>query len=360
MFASAVLTTASSALGQVSQNFDGVASLHTLTGACWQFMGATVATASTNNKSLALKAPYADGTAWIRTAFIELTATSNISFSYRLEEALPAGASRRIYVRLLDINGDYTSLASIVLDHQSATAPLFFSATSPISGVKRLVIEVTASGSETTALHVDNIAVDGNYELNAPYGCKAEGEGNTSIHYLKNFKGALFGNKVQLQWTVAENENNKYFEVEKSSDGKEFKSLATMQSTEKKGDESYQFTDALQGQGYYRLKLVNNNNIRMYSNVTYFKTNTIGSNEVTLFQNPVQQNIKFGFTSETKAVGMITVYDLSGRKILQRSQEVVKGYNMMNIPVEMYLSRGMYLLEVVYDNNRLTTKLRKD
>ena len=353
------LSAALTGFTQVNQDFNAVSNLNALTSKCWQHAGAALTTTSTSNNTLALTAPFVDGTAWVRTAFIEFTTSSNIRFTYQLAEPLSNGVSRRLYIRLLDIDGNYTPIGSIVLDHQSGITPVTFSSLSPITGVQRLVIEVTSSGNEATSVYIDDLAVDGTFEYNAPYGCKDSEDGTTSIHYLKNFKGTLVGDKVQLQWTVAENENNKFFELQKSSDGKEFKSIAVINSTTKAGEEGYQFSDALQGQSYYRLKLVNKNNIRMYSNVAYFKNNLAGSNDLTVFQNPVQQNVKFGFTSEAKTNVVVTLYDLSGRKVLQRNMEAVKGYNVMTVPIEQHLNAGMYVMEVMYATNRMTVKLLK-
>jgi hypothetical protein len=355
---SVVITAATTGFAQVTQDFNALYNMNALTSKCWQHAGGSITNNSSSNNSLALTAPFADGTAWVRTAFVELTTSSTIRFTYQLANPLPDGVTRRLYVRLMDIDGSYTAIGSFVLDHQSGTTPVNFYSLSPVNGVRRLVIEATAYGNEVTPVLIDDLRVDGTYEYNAPYGCKDNEEGTTSIHYLKNFKGTLTGDKVHLQWTVAENENNKYFEIQKSSDGKDYKTVAVINSTLKAGEEAYQYLDALQGHSYYRLKLVTKNNIRMYSNVTYFK-NTSAVNDLTILQNPVQQQAKFAFTSEAKAMAAVTLFDFSGRKILQRNMDMVKGYNMVSLPLDGNLKPGMYVLEILNAGNRMTAKILK-
>lgn len=361
LFVAAVFTTLLTVFGQVKLDFENISSLNVLTDKCWQFYG-TALTSSRNatNKCLSLNPPSADGASWIQTAYIELTSASAISFTYQLAGRLSNGASRRLYVRLLGIDGTYTPVGAITLDHQSNTTPFTFSATSPISGVQRLVIEVTSSGNPSTALYLDELIIGGTFEYNLPYGCKANEDGVASIHYLKSFRGQLSGDKAQLEWTVAENENNSYFEVEKSSDGKEFKSIAHIKSTAKVAEEVYSYSDPLQPHAYYRLKLVSKNNIRMHSNVVFLKSNLATANSLTLLQNPVQHSLKFSFVSDTKSASVLTVYNLSGSKIFQTNFQTVKGYNVITTPFGPQLKTGMYLLEVVYANHRSTAKFSKE
>ena len=58
------------------------------------------------------------------------------------------------------------------------------------------------------------------------------------------------------------------FEIEKSSNGKEFKMAALVFGTEKTGDENYKFFEkAVSKKVYYRIKMVGKDNSIRYSEV---------------------------------------------------------------------------------------------
>lgn len=328
-----------------------------LTGSCWQFSGVTLHTS--NGKSLAINPATANTPAWASTPYINLTTSSNIKFNYKLSKNLAAGASRMVTVQLVEVDGKITSIGSFTLNEQ-ASAEFTFMAKSPVTGIRRLVIDVKAAGDAATALLVDDLEIGGDFNFDAPYSCRERGDGTLSIHYLKTFQGLLVGDKVQLQWTVAENENNNYFEVEKSLDNIEFKPVATIQATTKSGEASYTHTDPLQVKAYYRLKVISKTNIRMYSNVVMFKTEAGATQALALLQNPVQESLKFGFVSQTKTQATVNVYNLSGIKVFQTSLQAWKGYNVITTPLDSKVKTGTYLLEVSTTDNRNVARFFKN
>lgn len=360
-FFTAIACSALSAFGQVSQNFETVTSLNSLTSNCWQFMGASLSnSAAAGARNIAINPVSVGSSAWVITPYINLNTSSSISFAYKISKPLSAGASRTISVRLAGVDGKSTPVGSITLDHQAATTLYTFSGKSPVTAVQKLVIEVQATGDLSTTVHVDNFAIAGSFNYNPPYKCREGGDGATTIHYLKSFQGVLAGENVQLQWTVAENENNNYFEVEKSTDGNDFKSVAVIKASARVAVESYSFSDPAQTKAYYRLKLVSKANIRMYSNVVFFKSGATAAGGLTLLQNPVQQSLKFGFTSENKTAGLLTIYNQSGIKIFQKEFQAWKGYNFITAQLDAQFKSGLYLLEVTNQDKRNTVMFLKD
>jgi hypothetical protein len=349
--------------GQTSENFESVTSLSSLTNNCWQFSGAYLSTASVASeaRSIGVK-PGSNGTsASISTPFVNLTTSSFISFVYKAGSTLSAGASRIITVRLQGIDGLYTTVGTTTLDGLSTTALQRFSRMSPISGVQRVVISVTGSGDAATSVYLDNIMIAGTFNYSGPYDCKSQSEAKLSIHYLKTFQGVVAGDQVQLKWTVVENENNNYFEVEKSADGREYKSIARINATQKVAVENYSFTDDAQGRAFYRLKVVSKNNVRMFSNVLVFKNETAAGRALNLLQNPVQQSVKISFVSEGNLATTLSVYHLSsGSKVFETTIPSWKGANVITTPLDAQLKAGMYLLEIKQSNYRSTVVFLKE
>ncbi len=83
------------------------------------------------------------------------------------------------------------------------------------------------------------------------------------IHII-DFSVANDGNKVEINWATAKSMNAHYFEVEKSSDGQQFKTIAIVMGPDplKAGCDCYWCNDKINTKTkvvYYRLKHININ-----------------------------------------------------------------------------------------------------
>lgn len=85
---------------------------------------------------------------------------------------------------------------------------------------------------------------------------------------LTTISATLQDNKVVLEWTVGENETAELFEVEKSLDGKNFKTAALVFGSDLPETGSYRFFEKARNiKQKYRIKIVNKNKIAEYSPV---------------------------------------------------------------------------------------------
>jgi len=86
--------------------------------------------------------------------------------------------------------------------------------------------------------------------------------------------GSISNQKVILNWVVSENETADQFEVEKSTDGKNFKMTALVFGTDKPATDKYQFYEKAGKQKIvYRIKLINKNKETEYSEVVEISPN---------------------------------------------------------------------------------------
>ena len=80
--------------------------------------------------------------------------------------------------------------------------------------------------------------------------------------------GNILGNKIFLNWAVSENETADIFEIEKSTDGKHFRTAALVFGTDKSATDNYQFYEKAGNQRFvYRIKLVDKDKKTAYSAV---------------------------------------------------------------------------------------------
>lgn len=85
---------------------------------------------------------------------------------------------------------------------------------------------------------------------------------------LINFNGNLTNNRILLQWQVMENDAADQFEIEKSSDGKNFSLAALVFGTDKPETDNYWFYEkARQKKFYYRIKMITKSKKAEYSPV---------------------------------------------------------------------------------------------
>jgi hypothetical protein len=83
-----------------------------------------------------------------------------------------------------------------------------------------------------------------------------------------SFNGNVNNNKVLLHWIVSENENAVLFEVEKSTDGKNFMMIALVFGSDKTETDNYEFYEkAGKKKAVYRIKIVNKDKVIEFSPV---------------------------------------------------------------------------------------------
>ncbi|MEM1328232.1 MAG: T9SS type A sorting domain-containing protein [Bacteroidota bacterium] len=153
---------------------------------------------------------------------------------------------------------------------------------------------------------------------------------------LLSFSAKAQLNEVQLQWVTASEINNSHFELQRSSNGKEWtaldKVLGAGNSVQKI---DYSFVDAspLKSVNYYRLKQVDFDGAYEYSSIVSV---TIDGKNATVYPTLASSEIIV-----TQAVGVATLYDMSGKLVRQfQINDEVQTLDIQD------LINGKYLLEL--------------
>lgn len=157
-------------------------------------------------------------------------------------------------------------------------------------------------------------------------------------------------NEIQLTWKVAGEENVANYEVQRSSDGRSFRTVAVVTTH---GKDTYFYTDAAPtGPVFYRIKNVDNDGKFKYSTIARIAN---GRTAIVLrgFPQPVQNTFTLQHPSiDGRAV--ITLQSASGRTV----RNVVPAGGSMQTAIDMAnLPRGMYLLRFD-DGNGLVETLK--
>ena len=164
-------------------------------------------------------------------------------------------------------------------------------------------------------------------------------------------------NSALINWQIANQINNDYFEVQAGVDATNVSTIGKVSAT---SATSYTFTHAnfrsLPGRSvYYRLKQVDKDGKFTFSKVLKvnletkaFAFNVIG--------NPVKGNIlNIGIESATINKGSITIVDLQGRKLLQQNISWLAGTSQRLITLPN-LANGMYSAVLQVDEELYSVK----
>lgn len=176
---------------------------------------------------------------------------------------------------------------------------------------------------------------------------------------VNSFEASLHNDHVLLDWSTEQEINNKYFTIERSTDGNRFSFLGNVNgagnsSTIKK----YQLKDLqpVNGLNYYRLSQSDIDGVKknievkrvLYKNKKVFHATIV---------NAGNGNMIIAIHNALPGIVQMKVFDITGRVVLSDSLNSDTG----NITKSIYLNKGVYVLKLVNDSGvTFTSKLYAD
>ena len=161
---------------------------------------------------------------------------------------------------------------------------------------------------------------------------------------LIEFKGEITEDQHHLLiWETASENNSDYFELQRSSDGQIFISIATKSaagfSTQPK---HYRHLDKLPAKGinYYRLKQVDQDGSSTFSSI--ISLNNKDDQSFNIYPNPTLDLLQIGMTESNKS-SQINLYNSLGQIVLK--QQLTANTTTTTLDLSL-LSRGVYFLEL--------------
>jgi poly(beta-D-mannuronate) lyase len=160
--------------------------------------------------------------------------------------------------------------------------------------------------------------------------------------HLISFNASLLQNETLLQWQVENEINFKHYELEYSTDGINFKTIAIIVA-KNKSTYDYKYQQTIVQKEYYRIKMVDNDDTYSYSKI--ISLNAKGKPSVSVYPNPAKEFIMVdinGMIAETTA---LVIYNASGQAV--KTIPAAKKTN--KIPIQ-HLSKGLYHLQITQKN----------
>lgn len=175
---------------------------------------------------------------------------------------------------------------------------------------------------------------------------------------LLSFKGYLNNNKILLDWRTSSEQNSKHFELEKSSDGVNFRSIGIVAAAgNSSSDRSYNFTDRQVNElNYYRLKMVDIDGRFIYSKTILIKKPN-ANQDVLVVNNPFRSFIDVRFTRLPKQNVQMMLLNMTGAKIYSNQYEAAEQirFDLSSVSI----SNGTYMLRIIVDGKQYVHKVVK-
>jgi autotransporter-associated beta strand protein len=176
---------------------------------------------------------------------------------------------------------------------------------------------------------------------------------------LVSFAGYLHDNSGKLLWKVANLADLKGFELQYSTDGRNFSKLAAIPPS---GADAYEYTHlALKpGANYYRLTVYDKNGSSFYSQLVVLTTGAVKTRIIGLKDNPVVSEITPLILSATGQQATATITDVSGRIVGSHQTNLVQGQNQWRMSAGQLPAAGLYFITIqTADGVKATLKFVK-
>jgi hypothetical protein len=164
-----------------------------------------------------------------------------------------------------------------------------------------------------------------------------------------NISAIKHGDKIDVQWAVANQDGIRTYDVERSSDAKSFSRIATVGAG---ADNMYNYADEapLSGNNYYRVKAIaRSSDHGVYSNIVRVNSNTAGA-ELNAYPNPVQDgHLQISVANLTKGSYTISLYNTVGQKAATKQLSYDGGSTVIDLNIES-LANGIYLMHLTNEN----------
>jgi hypothetical protein len=167
---------------------------------------------------------------------------------------------------------------------------------------------------------------------------------------LTSFQGKAQGKQNCLTWTTAAEKNMVSYEIQRSTDGKNFEAIGLVKPTQSSTNSSYQFIDnqpVTQTTCYYRLKMTDVKE-STYSSVVTIARDMQEAASIELYPNPATTVVHL---QVPQGIAHVEVYNMQGRLVLEGDSTTLDVAS---------LDKGVYLVTITDSTNKQhTTKFVK-
>ncbi len=163
---------------------------------------------------------------------------------------------------------------------------------------------------------------------------------------LLNFYARGEDCQVRLFWNTAQERNISHFLIEYSPDGLHFTPMAPVSpGGNRRNQYSFALTPPAPGRGYYRLKIIDEDQTFEYSSLITGLAACPDSEVISIYPNPAQREIQVKLKEDRSALLRVSILSLTGQVMLAEQTASTAAGQAFSCNVESLLP-GIYLLRV--------------
>jgi photosystem II stability/assembly factor-like uncharacterized protein len=185
--------------------------------------------------------------------------------------------------------------------------------------------------------------------------------GGTLPVFFSLFKGVHQSGINKLEWRTTNEVDLLRFELEKSTDGRNYSRIASFNPGNNNGSFTYTFDDAVSSSVavyYYRVKAVELDGTFKYSPVVSLQVN--GKKQFRVLNNPFTDYITIISLLNEKQTVAVNLFDAQGKLVKKKQFDGDAGSNSFIFDQLSALPKGIYILEAIMNRQRHTEKLLKN
>ncbi len=251
-----------------------------------------------------------------------------------------------------DVSGTYTLNIAI----NGGTAPYIVAGSINETLEAPGVLSVTIEDGVTYEVSVVDATGAEFFEIGGEIACT-----KLAVEFME-FAGEVQTEGNFLNWITASEENNDFFVVEFSTDGKEFAAIGTVDGAGTTSNiASYDFLhrNAPSGTSYYRIKAVDFDGEATYTKVINLTRGERTFDIVSVYPIPVSSVVNVNFTTKVKGSSTIQIHNVAGKMMSTQDVDTEGGINKVSLNVSSY-PVGTYFMTIKNGEEVATTKFVKE
>lgn len=179
---------------------------------------------------------------------------------------------------------------------------------------------------------------------------------------LVSFTGHKAADDNVLEWSTAQEENLKHFELERSNNGVNFEKITNVLAIgNAKTNQDYSYVDKYPGVGtkYYRLKSIHQDGTVSYSHiVTLSRDQKEHFTNINIYPNPTKDNFFVEFASDVIATIDYEIRDVIGQNAKKGELDVIAGMNKLELSLDNMPS-ATYIVSFTVEGQQLQRRIVK-
>jgi len=178
---------------------------------------------------------------------------------------------------------------------------------------------------------------------------------------ITDFDAGLQGRRVNLRWTVAQNQESRYFDLQRSTDGKHFTTIQRIDATAGIALATYTTTDDVASVNgspvYYRLKAKSKMGYIKFSKTVLVQLPVYTMPSVTVVPNPVKESMQISISASAETNVQVTIFDFTGKAVRTMQARSTKGRSTLTLNGLKTWPKGIYVVKVVLGEKVFTEKV---